>query len=493
MCGIIGIFGRETVTMDIYNGLRHLQHRGQSSAGFIVYDGNVYSKKDYGFVENLTWGYRNEARLGEDHPGFIGIGHTRYSTYGSDSKEDLKKNAQPEYLVNPFVAACHNGNIINGNEIAKNLEKKPRTDCDIQWLLLPMAQELPPFPKINFDNLIESGEKVMNMAKGSYSVLYMTASKKRPYLIAMTDPHKIRPLVMGQKDDGSWYLASESAILKRLGVTEFKDVEAGTIISFNPDNPEPKNKRIIKKKKNHCMFEYIYFADPASWIEKRSVHQVRVRIGEVLGKKTAPEDADIVVPVPESGRRYAIGFSLGSGIPLEEGLKKDKNHRVFILQTQGKREKKVKDNLEAIDAALDGKSVVLTDDSLVRGTNITQVIQKVRAAGARKVHVRIGCPPLVAPCYLGIDMKSKSEFMALKEDGSYRSEDEIAEKIGADSLAYGDIDTLREAIGFDDDECGLCTGCINFPKGYPDDMQEDVKKMYAFDQDSSCRAYEVSE
>lgn len=476
--------------MDIYNGLRHLQHRGQSSAGFIVYDGNIYPKKDYGFVENLTWGYRQEARLAEDHPGHIGIGHTRYSTAGADTKEELKRNAQPEYLVNPFIAACHNGNIINGREVSGSIEKKPRTDCDIQWLLLPMAQELPPFTKISFDNLIDASERVMTMAKGSYSALFMTASKKRPYLVAMTDPHKIRPLVMGQKEDGSWYVSSESSVLKQLGVKEFKDVAPGTMISFNPDNPEPKQKRLVKKKQYACMFEYIYFADPASWIEGRSVHQVRVKIGEVLGRKTAPEDADIVVPVPESGRRFAIGFSQGSGIPLEEGLRKDRNHRVFILQSQGKREAKVRDNLVAIDAALDGKSVVLTDDSLVRGTNIKSVIQKVRDAGARKVHVRIGCPPLVAPCYLGVDMRSKKEFIAIKDDGEYRSDEEIAEIIGADSLAYGWIGTLKEAVGFDPDDRELCNGCINFPDGYPPEMRENVQQMYDADIGSSCRAYE---
>lgn len=490
MCGIIGIFGKENITMDLYNGLRALQHRGQSSAGFITYDGNIYPKKDYGFVDNLTFGYRNENRLAEDHPGPIGIGHTRYSTIGSDTKEALKKNAQPEYLINPFIASCHNGNIINGKEVLETVHKKPRTECDIQYLLLPMAQELPPFPQIKFDNLIESGERVMNLAKGSYSVLFMTASRKRPYLIAMTDPHKIRPMVMGQKDD-TWYISSESAVLSRLGVKDFKDVEGGTIISFNPDNPDPKQERLVKKKKNCCMFEFVYFANPQSWIEGKSVHSARVAIGEELGRKTAPEDADIVVPVPESGRRYAIGFSRSSGIPLEEGLKKDKNHRVFILQTQDKREKKIKDNLIAIDAALDGKSVVLTDDSLVRGTNIKRVIQKVRDAGARKVHVRIGCPPLVAPCYLGIDMRSKKEFIALKEDGELRTEEEIAELIGADSLAYANLDTIRKAIGLNSDDQGLCTGCINYPNGYPDDMQEDVKKMYEMDKDSSCRAYEV--
>ncbi len=476
--------------MELYKGLRHLQHRGQSSAGFITYDGNIYPKKDHGFVQNLIWGYRNEERLASDHQGPIGIGHTRYSTAGSDTVEALKKNAQPEYIVNPFVAASHNGNVINGNEILEKCYRKPRTECDIQYLLLPMAQELPSFLDITFDTVVEAGEKVMNMAKGSYSVLFMTASKRRPYLIGMTDPHKIRPMVLGKKGT-TYYFASESAVLKRIGVTEFQDVTPGTIVSVNPKFDEPKFKRVVKKKQHMCMFEFIYFADPASWIEGRSVHQVRVKIGEMLGETTAPEDADIVVPVPESGRRYGLGFSKASGIPIEEGLKKDRDHRVFILQTQDAREKKIKDNMEAIDAALDGKSVVLTDDSLVRGTNISRVIHKVRDAGARKVHVRIGCPPLVAPCYLGVDMRSKSEFIAIdQEKNEYRDVDDICERIGADSLAYGDIDTVRKAIGCTED-CDICCGCINFPNGYPDSLRDKVQEMYNNDQGSSCRAYEV--
>ena len=490
MCGIVGIFGTENITTQLYNGLRHLQHRGQSSAGFITYDGNIYAKKDSGFVGNLMWGYRGEDQLAQDHPGPIGIAHTRYSTFGGDTKEEMRRNAQPEYLINPFIAVCFNGNIYNGNEVMPTVYRKPRTTCDIQYLLLPMAQELPSFPKINFDTIVEAGEHVLNLAKGSYSALYLTAGRDNPYLIGMTDPHKIRPMVVGRKED-TWYIASESCVLKRLGVKDFQDVDSGTIVSVNPDSDKPDMKKVVKRKKYICMFEYIYFADPASWIEGRSVHQVRTKIGQELGEKTAPK-ADIVVPVPESGRRYAIGFSLGSGIPIEEGIKKDKAHRVFILQTQDQREKKVKDNLEAIDAALDGKNVVLTDDSLVRGTNIKRVIAKVREAGAKKVHVRIGCPPLVAPCYLGIDMRSKREFIAIdQKTNEHRSDEKIAELIGADSLAYGGLDTLRRAIGFDDDECGLCTGCINYPKGVPAEMREDITHLYETDRDSSCRAYEM--
>ena len=488
MCGVVGIFGEQNVAQELYRGVKALQHRGQSSSGFITYDGNIYPRKNAGFVDELMRGYKDEADLEKDHPGPIGIGHTRYSTYGSDTWDALRKNAQPEYIINPFIASCHNGNIINGRQIIEKYNRTPRTECDIQYLLLPMGSELPQFSKINFDTVVEAGERVMELVKGSYSVLYLTAGKKEPYLMAMTDPHKIRPLVVGRKDT-TWYLASESAVLTRLGVDEFQDVPGGTILSVDPKEDKPLMKRVQKKREYQCMFEFIYFADPSSYIGGRSVHQVRVEIGKQLGFKTAP-DADIVVPVPESGRRYAIGFSMASGIPIEEGLKKDQKHRAFILQTQEQRDKKAKDNMTAIKAALDGKNVVLTDDSLVRGTNIKRVIEKVRDAGARKVHVRIGCPPLVAPCYLGIDMRSKREFVAIdQEKNEIRSSDEIAKIIGADSLAYGDIKMLRKSILKGCGDCDLCMGCINFPGGYPDDMQETVTEFLEKDK-LGIRAYE---
>lgn len=490
MCGIIGIYGVDNISSQLFRGLKALQHRGQSSAGFITYDGNIYPKKNSGFVENLARMYESEEEMLGDHPGPIGIGHTRYSTSGADTADALKRNAQPEYLINPFIAACHNGNIFNKQEILGLCHRTPRTDCDIQLLLLPMAQELPNFTKIDFDTIVDAGQRVMDLVKGSYSTLFLTAGKHVPYLVGITDPHKIRPMVMGW-NGAAWVVASESSVLRKLGVTEFQDVDSGTVLSFQPGEDKPLAKKISKKKKHHCMFEYIYFADPASWIEGVSVHRVRVKMGEELGRRTAPK-ADIVVPVPESGRRYAIGFSSSSGIPIEEGLKKDKSHRAFIMQTQSQREKKAQDNMDAVDAALDGKDVVVIDDSLVRGTNIKRVIQKIRAAGAKKVHVRIGCPPLVAPCFLGIDMRSKKEFVAIDQDSNEpRPVDEIAEMIGADSLAYGDIRALRSAIIGTCEDCDLCTGCIDFPNGYPEDMREVVQRLYSQDTDGGCRAYEL--
>ena len=488
MCGVIGIHGDDSISSELYNGLLGLQHRGQSAVGIITYDGHIHPEKEAGLVTQLMKGYDSEIDFGEDHPGYVGIGHTRYSTSGGDDRKGLKRNAQPEYIVNPFMAACHNGNIYNGQEIQAQCTRKPRTDCDIQHLLLPMADAMPTYTRIDFDNIIESGAMVMERLKGSYSALFLTVGRERPFMYAMTDPYKVRPLVIGRKDN-KWYIASESMVLKRLGVNEFTDVDSGTILTVTPGDEKPEVKRIIKKKKHLCMFEYVYFADPVSWIEGISVHNTHVALGKSLCKD-CPVQADLIVPIPESGRRYGIGFSHESGIPLEEGLKKDRKERAFIMQTQEQRNKWAERNLSAVDAALDGKNVVLTDDSLIRGTNISRVIRKVREAGAKKVHVRIGCPPIVAPCYLGIDMRSKTEFIAIdQEKNELNSWDNISDEIGADSLGYNSLEALRRTIIGTRDEIELCTGCLNFPNGYPPDMREDVLNLS--EKDLSCgRAYQ---
>lgn len=474
--------------MELYYSLLALQHRGQSSVGLITFDGNIHPKKYAGLVSRLVKNYEEEEEFGEDFPGNIGIGHTRYSTSGNDDLIDLKRNAQPEYIVNPFIAACHNGNIINGNEILPECTRTPRTVCDIQSLLLPMAQELPPYPKIDFDTIVEAGHTVMSILKGSYSSLFLTAGKSQPYIVAMTDPYKLRPLVMGWKS-GSWYFASESMVLKRLGVEKYIDVDSGSIVTVNPGEDKPQSQKAIKKKKHLCMFEYVYFADPVSWIEGVSVHNARVALGRELFKE-CPADADIVIQVPESGRRYGIGLAHESGIPLEEGLKKDRKERAFIMQTQEQRNKLAERNLSAVDAAVDGKNVIVTDDSLIRGTNIKRVVRKLRQAGAKKVHVRIGCPPIIAPCYLGIDMRSKKEFIAVDPNkNELRAWDDIAQEIGADSLGYSSIAALNRAIKGSSDEFDLCTGCIDFPNGYPPDLREDVKALAIKDK-AGERAYE---
>jgi amidophosphoribosyltransferase len=321
--------------------------------GIITYDGNIHPKKNAGLVTRLIKHYEDETAFGSDHPGEIGIGHTRYSTSGSDDISSMERNAQPEYIVNPFIAACHNGNLYNVKDLELDCRRLPRTDCDVQYLLLPMADALPPYSQINFDTIVEAGEQLMGKVKGSYSTLFLTAGSDRPYLVALTDPYKVRPMVIGHKDN-SWYIASESMVLKRLGVDEFFDVDSGSILTVMEGEDKPVTKQVVKKRKCLCMFEYVYFADPVSWIEGISVHNSRVALGKELCKE-CPVEADIIIPVPESGRRFGIGFSHESGITLEEGLKKDRKERAFIMQTQEQRSRWADRNLSAVDAAIDGE------------------------------------------------------------------------------------------------------------------------------------------
>jgi len=475
MCGIAGIIGGKPVSRLIYHSLFSVQHRGQSAAGMLIYDGNIHVTKDAGLVREIL---NTESKI--DITGNVGIGHTRYSTAGMDDVKSLKHNAQPEYVVNPFIACAHNGNIFNCNPIEQFTERKPRTDCDVQCLLLPIADSLYKkelSPKIIFD----SCEKLMKKLKGAYSALFLADSGENPYLFAMTDPFKIRPLVLGKKD-GLYCLTSETRVFKKINFEYVKDIPGGSIIIIDAKG-NIFEKQIIKKPEKPCMFEFVYFAKPDSRINKRSVHDVRANLGRLLAKDY-PVKADIVVPVPESGRHYATGYARESGIPLDEGIMKDKDERSFIQQTQESRDKVVEEGLSYLRSVFNGKRIVLIDDSIVRGTNIRKLIRGMREAGAKEVHVRIGCPPLIAPCYLGIDMRSKKEFIARDEDGKIKSWDEINKEIGADSLAYTSMKSLREAIGFD-----TCRGCIDFPNGYPSEWKEDVVKLFKKDK-KGIRAYE---
>ncbi|MBS3748718.1 MAG: amidophosphoribosyltransferase [Candidatus Thermoplasmatota archaeon] len=475
MCGIVGVIGNKPVSRFIYHSLFAIQHRGQSSAGKLTYDGNIHVFKDYGLVRDI---FDDEKKI--DTPGLVGLGHTRYSTAGMDDVDSLKKNAQPEYLVNPFLAAVHNGNVINCSEIKHKTNRSPRTECDIQCLLLPMADEL--YKKeLSTEVIFNACKKVMKKVKGSYSSLFLADSGEDPYMFAITDPHKIRPLVLGKKN-GLYCLTSETRVFKKTNFEYVKDIPGGSVIIIDKDG-HIFEKQLVKKTETPCMFEFVYFAKPDSRIRGRSVHDVRLNLGRLLAKNN-PVDADIIVPVPESGRRYALGYSRESGIPLDEGIMKDKAERSFIQQKQESRDKIVEEGLSFLRAVLNGKRVVLVDDSIVRGTNVRKLVEGAYRAGAKEVHIRIGCPPLIAPCYLGIDMRSRKEFLARNETGDVRSWDEIAKEIGADSLAYVQSDDLEDVIGFP-----VCKGCVSFPDGYPDDLQDYVNELYEKDEQGK-RAYE---
>jgi amidophosphoribosyltransferase len=397
-----------------------------------------------------------------------------------DDIESLKKNAQPEYLVNPFLAAVHNGNIFNITEISDLTERHPRTECDIQYLLLPMADQL--YKKeLNVDVILKACKKIMKHIKGSYSALFLADSGENPFLFAITDPYKIRPLVLGQYN-GTYCLTSETRVFKKINFEYIKDIPGGSVIIIDQKG-NIFEKQIIKKQEKPCMFEYVYFAKPDSRINHRSVHNVRAELGRLLAK-SYPVKADIVLPVPESGRHYATGYSRESGIPIDEGIMKDKDERSFIQQTQESRDKVVEEGLSYLRSVVNDKKIVLIDDSIVRGTNIRKLIKGLKGAGAKQVHVRIGCPPLIAFCYLGIDMRSQKEFIARDKKGKIKSWDQIGKEIGADSLAYTTIENLKKAIGTD-----ICSGCINFPDGYPSEWRAEVLKMFKTDK-KGRRAYE---
>jgi amidophosphoribosyltransferase len=475
MCGIVGIIGGKPVSRLIYHSLLSVQHRGQTSAGMIIYDGNIHVTKEPGLVREI---FNEERKI--DVPGNVGLGHTRYSTAGKDDIKSLKNNAQPEYLVNPFLATVYNGNIYNAYEVNSKSKRKPRTDCDVQSLLLPMADKLHK-KELTPDLIFKSCEELMNLLKGAYSAIFLADSGDNPYIFAMTDPHKIRPLVLG-KSDGLYCITSETRVFKKIKFEYVKDIPVGSVVVIDSKG-NVYEKQLIKKPAKPCMFEFVYFAKPDSRINGRSVHNCRSELGRLLAKEY-PVKADVVVPVPESGRHYATGYAMESKIPLDEGIMKDKVERSFIQQTQESRDKIVDEGLSYLRSVLEGKRIVLIDDSIVRGTNIRKLIVGLKNAGAKEVHVRIGCPPLIAPCYLGIDMKSKKEFIARDNDGRVKSWDEIAKEIGADSLAYTTIDLLKEAIGSD-----ICAGCINFPDGYPEEMREDVLSFLKIDR-KGYRAYE---
>jgi amidophosphoribosyltransferase len=475
MCGIIGIIGNKPVSRLVYHGLFSIQHRGQSSAGKLTYDGNIHVYKDSGFVRDV---FNEKKKI--DTPGFVGIGHTRYSTAGMDDIKSLKLNAQPEYLVNPFLSAVHNGNIYNCSEVAKTTKRIPRTDCDVQWLLLTIADSLWK-KEVNVDTIYSACRKVLKTVKGSYSALFVADSGENPYLFAITDPRKIRPLVLGLSN-GMYCLTSETRVFKKINFDYVKDIPGGSVIIIDQKG-NIFEKQIFKQPELPCMFEYIYFAKPDSRINGRSVYKARVEIGRRLAREH-PVNADIVIPVPESGRLYAIGYSREANLPIDEGIMKDKSERSFIQQTQEHRDKIVEEGLSFLRSVLEGKKVILLDDSIVRGTNIRKIVRVLKNAVAHEIHIRIGCPPLIAPCYLGIDMRSRKEFIARTDNGTIKSWDDIAKEIGADSLTYISMDGLKEAIGMD-----ICRGCIDFPDGYPPEMREQVAKLFTKDK-KGIRAYE---
>ncbi|MCD6414102.1 MAG: amidophosphoribosyltransferase [Candidatus Diapherotrites archaeon] len=436
MCGIIGISDGDST--QVYAGLYALQHRGQDSCGILTYDKEeFYLKKAPGLVtEAFTENSLRELK------GNMGIGQVRYPTVGGDFSRD----AQPFFSTSPVsIGIAHNGNIANYAKIRKKVGKLTSW-CDVEVILNILANELSAEKDI-----FAAVASVMSQVNGAYSVVSIV---DKVGMVVFRDPFAIRPLV-----EGEGVFASESVALDIIGKKLEGDVKPGECIVINDGSVE--RRRLVKEKPRHCMFEYVYFSRPDSIVEGKSVYEVRVNMGRELAKKW-DKDADVVVPVPDTARAAAFGFSEETGIPYREGLIKNRYvGRTFIMPSQSSRENAVRIKLNPIKNVLKGKKVVLVEDSVVRGTTSKNLIDLVRSAGAKEVHFAVSCPPIRWPCFYGIDMTRKGELFAANVEDA---EKELAKKIGADSVIYQTLDGLKKAIGIPN----LCTACID--GNYPTDV-----------------------
>lgn len=459
-CGVFGAYdfeGRD-VSAAIYYGLLALQHRGQESCGIAVSDtkgpmGKAVSERHMGLV--------NEAftpDMLEKLKGDIGVGHVRYSTTGSSTRE----NAQPLVInyVKGVLGLAHNGNLINTPELRRELAYTGaifQTTIDSEIIAYYIARE-----RLNSRSVEEAVGRTMDKIKGAYSLVVMSPRK----LIGARDPFGFRPLCIGKRD-AVYFLASESCALDTLGAEFVRDVLPGEIVTISPEKgiESDMSHGLPKEKRAGCVFEYIYFSRPDSVIDGVSVYDSRMLAGRFLAKDS-PVEADLVVGVPESGNVAALGYSLESGIPYGTAFVKNAYvGRTFIKPGQKSRESSVQVKLNPIRQAVAGKRVIMIDDSIVRGTTSDRIVRLLREAGAREVHMRVSSPPFLWPCYFGTDVPARDQLIAYG-----REPEEIRRIIGTDSLAYLRLERLEEIVS----GLGICRGC--FTGRYPMEVPtEDIR------------------
>ena len=460
-CGVFGIFSKETGDLAslAYYGLFALQHRGQESAGIVLNDDGVFTAfRDTGLV-NEVFTPEHLATLGR---GNIVVGHVRYATTGAGQRE----NAQPLTLkyVKGTLAVVHNGNLVNTGELRRYFEYRGaifQTSTDSEIIAYAIAQA-----RLKCGSVELAVRDAMPMLKGAYSLIVMSPRK----LIAARDPWGFRPLCMGRRGDAIIF-ASESCALDGVDAEYIREVEPGEIVvvedgkiqSIRDNCPAP-----AEENKGHlCIFEYIYFARPDSVICGQSVHEARKNAGRFLAKES-PVEADLVIGVPDSGLDAAMGYAKQSGIPYGMGFIKNKYiGRTFISPTQDMRENEVNIKLNPIRSVVEGKRVVLIDDSIVRGTTCRRTIDLLRKAGAKEIHMRVSAPPFVSECYYGTDIDDKNKLIA-----NHHTVEEIAEIIGVDSLGYLSLDDVVKLA--DNTQGGFCTAC--FGGGYPTTIPQDSGK-----------------
>jgi len=460
-CGVFGIFShKEDVALNTYWGLYALQHRGQESAGIAASDGkNMHIKKGMGLVAEVF----KDGVGGLE--GNIAIGHVRYSTTGAS----MAYNVQPlkVYYDGGNLSLAHNGNLTNAVQLRTELAKDGvvfQTTIDSEVVLSLIARSR---NKTLEDRVAEAADKI----QGAFAILIMNDHK----LIAFRDPYGFRPLCLGKMDNG-WVVASETCALDLVGAKYVRDIKPGEMIVIEDEKAEPKSIMYSTKqpkRKAHCVFEYVYFARPDSIMDGESIYEARVNMGRQLARETRNIKADIVISVPDSGTPAAIGYGLEAGIPFMEGLTKNKYiGRTFIQPTQKQRLNAVRLKLNANKALVAGKSVVMVDDSIVRGTTSGKIVQLLKDSGAKEVHVCISSPPVTDPCYYGIDTSVRKELIA-----STKTVEEIRQYIKADSLHYISMEGLRKSLTHLDPD-GMCYAC--FDAQYPDDAENAVRQGTKF-------------
>ena len=461
-CGVFGMYDFDggNVASTIYYGLFALQHRGQESCGIAVSDtngprGNMVSHKGMGLVNEVFTPEHLEKMKGD-----IGVGHVRYSTAGSSTHE----NAQPLVLnyIKGTLAMAHNGNLINANELRHELEYTGaifQTTIDSEVIAYHIARE-----RLNSKTAEEAVRRACQKLKGAYALVVASPRK----LIAARDPFGFKPLCIGKRDN-AYIVTSETCALDTIGATFIRDVLPGEVVAITPDGIESDMSMAIPKEKEaRCIFEDVYFARPDSHFDGVSVYASRIKAGRFLAMDS-PVEADIVTGVPESGNAAALGYSLESGIPYGTAFVKNGYvGRTFIKPKQSSRESSVQIKLNVLKEAVNGKRVIMIDDSIVRGTTSDRIVRMLRDAGATEVHVRISSPPFLWPCYFGTDIPAREQLIAYN-----RSIEEIRQIIGADSLGYLGIDRLSEMV----EGLPICRGCFNgkYPMEPP---KEDIRGDY---------------
>ncbi len=444
-CGVFGIFGHPEAAKMAYLGLYALQHRGQESAGIASTDGaNVHVHKSLGHVQEIF-----TPDVIAQLPGAVAIGHTRYSTAGDTSL----MNAQPVVIDcnKGKLALGHNGNLTNALEVRRRLEHRGsifQSTSDTEVIVHLIARS-------SSRNLSGAIADALNQVEGAYSLLLLT----RDEIYAIRDPRGFRPLCLGRLN-GAWVAASETCAFDLIDAEYVREVEPGEMVRISRSGLES-IRFAPEKPHQYCIFEHVYFARPDSVVFGRPVNESRERLGRLLAQEH-PAQADLVTPVPDSGVPAAIGYAAESGIPFQMGL--IRNHyigRTFIEPEQAIRDFGVKLKLNPVRRMLEGKRVVLVDDSIVRGTTSRKIVRLVREAGATEVHVRISCPPTISPCYYGVDTPRREELI-----GANNSVEQIRQFLGADSLGYLSLKSMRAAV--EDTQGKFCTSC--YTGSYPTEL-----------------------